>query len=107
MIGRIFMAIDNLKNRCHAFNSMLQKSKRQQANLPQVNTKKKDGQGANTANSNQKDPQTQTSLPAEGTHGSHANTHPGTVTKIENSEGNAEEESRRHQEDKIFDGSQA
>lgn len=102
LIGRIFMAIDNLKNRCQAFNLTLQKSKRQAGNIAQG--KKKEGVAGAPSQPGGKEPITQTSIPGEATHGSHTNTLPGTTTKVENTEANNEEEPKKPEDDKIFDG---
>jgi hypothetical protein len=92
------MAVDNLKNRCHGFNSTLQKTKRQ------VGQAKKKEAVAGAAQAGLKETQTQTSLPVEATHGSQTNTVVGTVTKIENTDLNNDEEIKKAEDDKIFDG---
>jgi len=62
IIGRIFMAIDNLKGRCQAFNTLIQKSKNLQGS--QQPAKKKDSLG-NTLLKEQPSQKELANLPAE------------------------------------------
>lgn len=105
IIGRIFMAVDNLRNRCQAFNSLVTKRRRQQPNIAGGPTRKKDAPPVQLPSLiGGKEPQTLTSLP-EATLGAVSGGPSGhTAAKIETSEGQREEEKKKAEDDKIFDG---
>lgn len=99
------MAIDNLRTRCQAFNSSAAKRRRQQTNIAGAAARKKDAPAVQLPPLvSGKEPQTQTSLGPEATYASAGAQGGQTLTKLEGSDANKDEEKKKAEDDKIFDG---